>query len=79
MANGTVTAIKENGIYLTVSVNIGGFVYIVSAPKTIFDALATTLEKQNYIISLLSNTRKSNRQYEDIYQTFIGNVLVIPD
>lgn len=79
MANGTVTAIKENGVYLTVSVNIAGAVYFVTVSKDVFDALPTTADKQNYIISTIAGLRQSSRQYEDIYQAFIGTILVIPD
>lgn len=79
MANGTITAITENGVFLSVTVTISGAIYTAIVKKSEFDALPTTLDKQNYIINLLSSSRRNNRLYENIYATFIGNVLVIPD
>lgn len=79
MANGTVTSIKENGTYLIFQINIGNAVYVANVSKAVFDALATNADKQAYIISLISASRRVSRQYEDIYPALIGNILVIPD
>lgn len=79
MANGTITSIIENGTHINVSVSIGGSIYTALVSKAVFDALPTALEKQNFIINILSLSRRTDRQYENIYTSFIGNVLVIPD
>ena len=79
MANGTVTSIKENGTSLVLQITIGGAVYVAIVDKATFNALATNADKQNYIIDLVSATRRVSRQYEDIYPALIGTVLVIPD
>jgi hypothetical protein len=79
MANATITSIVENGIGLSVSVNIGGATYSATVPKALFDALPTNADKQNYIISLLAGSRRNSRQYENVYPALIGAVIVIPD
>ena len=79
MATGAITSIKENGDNLIFSVTINAAVYSVVVSKLIFDALPTNLAKQNFIINVLSTTRRVNRMYEDIYITLIGNAIVIPD
>lgn len=79
MALGTVTKIRENGAYIMVEVTIGSAVYVASVGKALFDAQLTALDKQNLIINLLSNARRSGRAYEDTFTTLIGSVVTIPD
>jgi proline racemase len=79
MANATITAITENVGNLSVSVAIGGATYTAIVPKASFDAMATTADKQNYIIAVLAASRRVNRLYENIYPALIGAVIVIPD
>lgn len=79
MATGTITSIQENGINIIFSVTINGAVYSAVISKVIFDALLTNLDKQNFIISVLTAARRGNRIYENIYATLIGNAIIIPD
>lgn len=79
MASGTITSIKENGLLLTFTVDVAGAMYKVITSKAIFDALVTNLDKQNYIIQVLTNIRRTSREYENIYPAVIGAVIIIPD
>lgn len=79
MANGTVSSITENVTNLIFEVTIGGAKYSAIVPKNVFDALPANIDKQNYVISVIANNRRTNRQYEDIYPALIGAALVIPD
>ena len=79
MASGTITSITENGIFLNFQVTIGSAVYVAIISKIVFDALATNLDKQNYVIGVIANSRRISRLYENIYPTLIGNVITIPD
>ena len=79
MASGTVTRIVEDSQRLSVTVDIGGSLYVALVSKAIFDALLTTVDKQAYIVSVLSGTRRASRQFENVYATLIGTVVVVPD
>ena len=79
MANGTVTNIFENTISISFEITIGGAKYLAVVPKVVFDAQITNLDKQNYIINVVANQRRTNRQYESSFPTLIGSSIVIPD
>jgi hypothetical protein len=79
MANGTLTAITENGVNLLFEVTINGVKYVAIVSKAVFDALPTNVDKQNYVVAIISNNRRTSRQYENIYPALIGSALVIPD
>lgn len=79
MSAGTLTNITENGINLIFEVTIGTAKYLAVVSKIIFDALPTNLDKQNFIIGIIRDSRRVNRQFETIYPVLIGNILNIPD
>lgn len=79
MANGIIRGIVENGVQLTVSVEIAPALYVVSVSKAEFDALPTNVDKQNFIIGHLALMRRTSRQFETIFPALIGTNIVIPD
>ena len=79
MALGTVTKITENGSHILVEVNVGGSFYTAVISKVIFDAEPTALAKQALIINILSNARRTGRNYENTFTTLVGTVVDIPD
>ena len=79
MAVGTITKIMENISHILIEVNVGGSLYVATIDKPTFDALPTALDKQNLVINVLSNARKSGRSYENTFNTFVGTVVNIPD
>jgi hypothetical protein len=79
MANGIIKSITENGLTLSISVEIGGAIYSVLVKKSEFDALPDNASKQAYVITLLTSSRRSVRQYENIYPALVGTTIVIPD
>ena len=79
MATATISKIVENSNTLMFEVNIGGALYNAIVLKTVFDALLTNLDKQNYVISILTLVRRTNRQFENTYPTLIGTTVIVPD
>ena len=79
MAIATVTRVIENTVTLVFEVNIGGALYSATIAKTVFDALLTNLDKQNYVISVLTLVRRTNRQFENIYPALVGSIITVPD
>lgn len=79
MASGTIKSIVENGLTLTFTVTVSGADYSAVVSKAVFDALVTNVEKQNYVIAIISGNRRSNRLYEIVYPTLIGATVTIVD
>jgi ethanolamine utilization microcompartment shell protein EutL len=79
MAQGTITRIVQNDTSLTIEITINGAIYSANVSLATFNALPDNAAKQAYIITIIADSRRVNKQYENAFPSFIGTIVTVPD